>query len=93
MGTAEGKAAEQPLLQPRVIRFLKQRSKLVDLGFREEVLEQLEAQIVERRTPSRVAEKAADETMNRARESTTPVVRDRVRERMEQANESMLDGL
>jgi len=93
MGTTDGTAVEEPLLRPRLVRFLKERRRLVDFGMREEFFDELERQIAERRTPSRVAEKTADEAFNRTRESATPVVRDRVAKRMEKANKNLLSNL
>jgi len=84
---------DEPILKPRVIRALRKRPKLFNLKTREKVLEHLEEQVVQRRTPGRVAERVAHRSMQTASEAATPVVRETVQDRIEQANESVLKGL
>lgn len=93
MGTAGRQAAEEPILRPRLVRFLKERDRLVDFGFREEFLNELESQVAQRRAPTQLAEKATDAATERARDSAKPVVRDRVRRKMEEANSGVLENL
>lgn len=82
-----------PLIQPRAIRALKNRPRLISLGFREEVLEQMEETVKQRRHPDTVAEKAAQGLKERAEDATEPVVRGRLRNRVRQANERLLKNL
>lgn len=86
-------AEEEPILQPRLIRFLKNRRKLVGGGIREEFWEEVERNVIERRRPDTAAERAVQNLMDWAAESTAPVARRRMRERLSQANESIFRNL
>lgn len=91
-GVDEG-AELEPLVQPRLIRFLKDRPRLVDKGVRRELLEQLENQAIQRRRPDTAAEKAVQSFFNRFNEAGGQVARERAKKRMRKANEGPLKGL
>lgn len=93
MGTADGNAELEPIIRPRLVRFLKDRERLVDFGMREEFFDELERQLSHRRRPDVVAESATDTTLERMREATKPVARQRVKDRMEKANSGLLKNL
>lgn len=87
----------EPLVQPRLIRLLKNRPRLVDFGVREELLEELEQQVILRRTPDNVAESMISQiirgTTQRASEVTEPVFKNRTAEKMSKINETRLKNL
>lgn len=80
---------DQPLCQPRLVRFLRQRPRLVDFGLREQALANLEHNMCERRKPDKVAEHASKQLQ----EAGEPVVRDTLREQLSQANERLFSRL
>lgn len=82
-----------PILQPRVVRLLRKRPKLVDITAREEVLESLERNIAARRDPDVVADRFSRRTLESLMESTEPVVKERVQKRIESANDGLLSRL
>jgi hypothetical protein len=88
----EGEQLE-PLIQPRVPRLLKERPKLVGGGIREEFWEGLEQTMKERRQPDKVAEKTVREAFNQTADAAAPPVRDRVRDRLDNANSGILENL
>lgn len=77
-----------PVLQPRLVRFLRERPKLVEFGMREKALESVERNIAERRTPEIMADRFA----MTAESITRPVMRDAARDRLENANEGILEN-
>lgn len=83
----------KPLFEPRLIRLLKDRPRLVDRGFREEFLEQLEENVRERRKPDTVAEEMAKNLMRRFEDAGGSVVKNRARSALETANEGPLEKL
>lgn len=86
-------AETQPLFQPRVIRFLKDRPKLVGGGLREDFWEEVENNVAERRKPDTAAERLVQNIMERVAESSAPVARKRIRDRFVNANEGLLENL
>jgi len=84
---------QNPLVQPRVVRALKNRPRLVDMGFREEMLDNMEAEIIQRRTTDTVAHRISSEVAESVSNAGKPVVRNRVRDRMDKANEGILNRL
>lgn len=82
-----------PLVQPKAVRALKERPRLVDMGVREEMLEQLEMQIAERRSADTVAARLSHAIADSAKQSAEPVVRDRVSKRLKGANDTVLNEL
>lgn len=68
----------RPVLQPMVIRALKERNRVIDFGLREEMLEEMEIIISQRRTADTLASRLSHTAMESARESAEPVVRDRL---------------
>lgn len=93
MVSPEENPEAEPLVQPRLIRTLKNRDKLIDFGVREEVLEQAEDIIKRRRHPDTVAERVTQRISQTAKDASEPVVRDRLKNRVNQANESVLKKL
>lgn len=83
----------QPLMQPRLVRFLKNRPKLVDRGVREEFLEEVEERMMERRKPDTVAERTVRRMFNEVADAAAPPTRRRVRERLSRANETVLENM
>lgn len=81
--------ADQPVLQPRLVRFLRKRPKLVEFEMREEFLEHLEQNIRERRKPGTVAQRLS----RTVEDASEPVIRDTLRRRLEKANDSLLRRL
>lgn len=84
---------EDPLFQPKIIKRLQGRERVVDMGLREEMLQALEHELTERRRPDNVSDRATREVAERARNSTEPVIKNRLRKRMEDANEGILSRL
>lgn len=87
------KAREEPVLQPRAVRLLKKRPRLLNDDFRQEFWDSVEDRVVERRKPDTVAEKAVERAFNDIADSAATPVRDRVMRRLENANEGVLKNL
>lgn len=83
----------EPLLQPRVIRMLKNRDRVVNLGLREEILEEMEQVISRRRTTDTIAHRVSTTMADMLRDSGEPVVRNRMENRLEQMNRGPLNRL
>lgn len=92
MHTDDGEELE-PLLQPRVIRMLRNRQRLINFGFREEVLEEMEETITRRRTTDTIAHRVSTTMADVMRDSSEPIVRDRIESRLSQANAGALNRL
>lgn len=91
--TEPNEAAElDPILQPRAIRFLKKRDRLIDMGMREEFLDEMEDRVVQRRRPDVVAEKTVKKAFNETAEAAAPPMRRRVFGRLTSANEGILEN-
>lgn len=88
-----GSSDVDPLLQPKIIERLRDRPKLVDAGLREEFWDELANTARERRKPDRIAEEGVRKAFNRSAEAAAPPVRNRVRGKLEKANESVLNNL
>lgn len=84
---------EQPVVQPRVIRLLRKRPKLVAENMRNDILEQVEQNITERRRPDTAAERVVQRVLDEARHAGEQVFSGRVRDRMVEANEGALRRL
>lgn len=84
---------EEPFLQPRLVRFLKNRTKLVGGSFRNDFWEEVERNVTERRKPDTAAERFLDRIGDEMRSAGFPVMKDRVRNRMARANEGALRRL
>lgn len=93
MGSPDEVAEQSPLMEPRVVRLLKQRRRLIDFGMREEILEEMEVILAERRKPGRVAERATENILSRAQEATRRPLANRVESRVDDINDTILDGL
>lgn len=89
MPHADDEGELDPLVQPRVVRALKNRPRLVDMGFRKEVLEQMEDQIARRRTTDTLASRASHALVNALKDSAEPAVRSRVRDGLEVTNQTV----
>lgn len=90
---ANNEMRDNPLIQPKLVRMLKQRSRLIDLGIREEVLDQLDNRMCQRRSPRHIAERLSDTVVNEASDATRPVMRDRVEKKVDEINNKMLSDL
>lgn len=83
----------QPLLEPRLVRFLKNRPRLVNRGFREEFLEHLEQNVRLRRTPDAMAERSVQEFIKRFEEAGGSVAKNRTKQALDKANKGPLNKL
>ena len=90
MAGTDPEVREQPLVQPRVIRFLKERPRLVDYGVRREFLEEVEKGVVERRRPDTAAERFVENIRNRIGNAGGTVAKERTKRVAERANEGPL---
>lgn len=82
----------EPLVRPRLVELLKERPRLVDDRFRKRFLENLESNMRQRRTPEVMADRLSEETLRSVVDVTQPVVRDGARDRLEQFNETIMEG-
>lgn len=93
MPEPDNPARDKPVVQPRLVRFLKNRPKLVGGGLREELWEEMEQALTERRTPDKVAERGTKKAIQEAAGVADPVARRRIADAMESANEGPLEKL
>ena len=93
MAGADGDGPEQPLFEPRLVEFLRDRPRLVDRGLREEFLQQLAHNMRERRKPDTMAEEVAQSAMRRFEEAGGGVVKERTRKALDKANQGPLERL
>jgi len=91
MSGAESEGELKPLVEPRVIQFLKDRPRLVNRGVREDFLRELEQNIRARRVPDTMAERTVRKLFKEAEEAGGGVARERARSRLKQANEGPLE--
>lgn len=77
------KHEDNPVVEPKVIRKLKNRDRLVDFGVRQEILEELDKILSDRRKPDRISDDIADVLTRRMRDATKPVARNRVKEQLD----------
>lgn len=89
----EEQASQEPLMQPRLVRFLKNRRKLVGGKLREEILEEVERNMEQRRMPDTAAEKIVQNAMRRTEEVTGSVARKKAKSGINKINETVLEGL
>lgn len=92
MSGTSGEEELQPIVQPHLVRFLKDRPRLIDKGMRREFLEELEHQMKIRRQPDTAAERAVNLVFDRARDAGKGVAKRRVRDRFAQVSEGPLDN-
>lgn len=78
-----------PIIQPRVIRRLKDRRRVVDFGFREEFLDELDNVLCEMRRPDRIAERSVKSIGQRTQRASARVVQ----RAMEKGNQSVFRNL
>lgn len=93
MEGTESENKAKPLVEPRLVQFLKDRPRLVDRGLRKEFLEQLEQNIRVRRQPDSMAERTVQEMFRNLEEAGGGVVRDRTKNALEKANNGPLERL
>lgn len=93
MAESEPGEGVNPVLQPRLVRLLKRRPKLIEIDAREEVLDELETNIAARRDPDVVAERFSRATIESVKDSFEPVVSDRARKGMKRLNDGALERL
>ena len=84
---------DEPLLEPKVLQMLEDRDRVVDLGMRDKIIRNMKDNIRHRRTPDVLAERFSKETVRSVADITEPVVRDSMRDRLEQANETIMRDL
>jgi len=87
----EGEA--DPLLKPRLVRLARDRRRLIDLGVRKDVLDQVEGRICERRCAENVGDKLTRETLSSVVDLSQPVVRDKAISGIDKLNRSALEKL
>lgn len=83
----------KPIVQPRLIRALKNRTRLVNLGLREEVLDNLEETVKERRRTDTVASRLSHEMMQSLSDTGKPVLEKSAKKRLDRVNEGILERL
>lgn len=93
MASPDENSEAQPIMQPRLIRTLKNRNRIIDFGWREEVLDQAEDVIEQRRHPDTVAERMVQHVKQTAEGAGEPVIRNRMKNRVNQVNDTVLDNL
>lgn len=84
---------KEPLIEPRVIRAMRKRPRLVDDGFREELLRNIENNVENRRKPQNFASGAAMQAAEVLADSVAPVAEDIVGGIGSKANETVLSRL
>ena len=89
---AEGGEPE-PLFQPKVVEKLRDRGRVVDAGFREEILDELSETMKERRTPGNVAGTAVRKAFNEAAEAASNPAVKRTEKVLDRANKTVLNNL
>jgi len=82
-----------PILKPRVLRKLRDRERLVDMGFREEALDQLQQAVCERRSVEKVSDRLSSSTIRSLVDVTQPVARNKARDALDTANRTVLRRL
>lgn len=93
MEGTDNEVVGEPLVEPRLVRFLKDRPRVVDKGVRREFLEQLEENIRERRRPDTAAERAVQKMFRTFEDAGTGVAKDRTKKAMDRANKGPLKRL
>jgi hypothetical protein len=88
-----GDSIEDPLIEPKVIKRLKDRSRVVDFGMREEFLNELEFVTRERRKPDHIAEEAVKRGFQRAEEAGAGVAKERTKSLLKRGNKTVFDKL
>lgn len=88
-----GDGEKEPLMQPRVVKALKNRPRLVDFGVRKQMLEGLEESIAERRHPDRVSERASSTAAETAKQAAEPAARDVLGSVLDRANNTIFNRL
>lgn len=86
-------ARDNPLIQPRFVRILKDRPRLIDFGLRKEVLEELDHQLCARRSPQEIANRISDRVTDEITNTTRPVMRRRAEKKIKELNKDTLRKL
>lgn len=84
---------EDPLIQPRLVRMLKDRPRLIDFGVRQEILDELDVRICRRRSPDEVANRLSEQVSNEVQNATRPVMKNRVKNQVDKLNKNQLRRL
>ena len=84
---------KEPILQPRLVRALRKRPKLIELEARERFLKNLEENISERRCPPNISDRLGRNVSKSIQQAAEPVAKDTLRERLTGANETVLSRL
>ena len=85
--------ADQPVVKPRLIRFLKNRRKFIGGDVRNELWEEVDRRVTERRKPDTAAERVVQNAIQEVSEASFPVAKGRIRDRLANANENTLSRL
>lgn len=85
--------ADQPVVKPRLIRFLKNRRKFIGGDLRNELWEEVDRRVTDRRKPDTAAERVVQNLLEEVNDATFPVARRRIRDRLANANENTLNRL
>lgn len=83
----------QPIIEPHMVKKLRNRTRLVDFGLRRQFLEELEEVMRRRRSPDELASRASREATNAAKEPAEAVVRDRIKEKLNNMNDNKLSEI
>lgn len=81
MSMTDGEEEVPPVVEPKLCNFLKERNRLIDIGFREEFWDEFGDRIRQRRRPDNIADKAVSSMFRNTEETVRPVARNRARER------------
>lgn len=93
MSEANDETELEPLVQPRLIRLLKERRRLIDKGVREDFWENLEQNAISRRRPDTVAEKAVQNLFHRVQGAGGQTAKKEAVKVLNKANEGPLNKL
>lgn len=84
---------QEPVVQPRLIRFAQRRPKLVEIEVRDRFLENLEESVCERRCPPNISDRVSKLVARSGEQAVEPVLRNTLRTRLSEANERVLRRL
>jgi hypothetical protein len=93
MPTNDEELLDDPLIEPRLIRRLRDRPRAVDFGFRDELLAQLDEVICDRRRPDNVAEQGVLMAFDRIQEAGGKVAKRRASNFLQNRNTDVLENL
>lgn len=93
MAQSDDTAELEPLLQPRLIRFMRDRPRLIDRGIRKEALDDLETIVAERRTTDSVANTVGRQVSSTLQDVTGRLARTETKKQLDKANQKQLKRL